>query len=147
MAAERDKERRRSEQEQIEESDFLGRFGAKSDRCVTRWVALFPTGVPLPLLAHLWRRWAPFRRHIRRGSPTAPGTWRSSTWSWSIWGGSWRMPNCRGERQSYNWFLELLQNDWLPLKCSTFCHMTKEQTQMFCSFFFFALCNRAEQAS
>lgn len=49
-------------------------------------------GVPS---TYRWRRWARFRRHINTETPTGPGTWRSSTWSWSIWEENWRMPSCR----------------------------------------------------
>lgn len=47
---------------------------------------------------HLWRRWALFRRHTHTENPMGPGTWRSSTLNWSIWEGSWLMPNCKDNR-------------------------------------------------
>ncbi len=48
---------------------------------------------------HLWRRWALFQRRTHRESRREPETWKSSTWSWSIWEGNWLMPNCERRTQ------------------------------------------------
>lgn len=52
-----------------------------------------------------WRRWALFRRHTDTETPTGPGTWRSSTWSWSTWEENWRTPSCRDDEDRVRvWF-------------------------------------------
>lgn len=61
--------------------------------------------------SYLWQRWAPFRRHTNTGSWRATGTWKSSTWSWSIWEESRRRPSCRMTRNAVTcyWYLKRIR--------------------------------------